>query len=81
MRFNHHSSGVPCDRVYDTSNVPFDRVYDTSSVSFDHVYDTNSVSSDRIHDLHNVAMAGYRTFDCAPQSQNMINNMMYYQGI
>lgn len=37
--------------------------------------------SDRIHDLHSTPMADYRTYDPVPQSQSIVDNMMYYQGI
>lgn len=43
---------------------------------------SNIVPSDQMYDnLNNIPMAGYGAFNPVSQSQSIVNNMMYYQGI
>lgn len=45
-------------------------------------YDTSSsVPSNDSHEVHNIPTVGYGVSDSTPQSQSIVNNMMYYQGI
>lgn len=42
-------------------------------------HDTNFELSDHIHDLYNTPI-GYRVAYTTPQSQSIVNDMIYYQG-
>lgn len=45
-------------------------------------HDESNFPSDQIHNnLRDIPMTGYGAFDPIPQSQSIVNNMMYYQGI
>lgn len=41
---------------------------------------TNCELSDHIHDVYNIPL-GYRVSNTTSQSQSIVNDMIYYQGI